>query len=234
VAERTIEDQLREQYVTLLPELTRVAEHLKTQIEYFLLPIARHLKPHESLLVKARVKDCNSAIDKLRRGNPGGVFDRNHPEIYNLLSLRDLVGVRVMAFPSGRAMEVDRLLRLEFGDWIADPIRDGTGKQLAFKYNGQYTQSPMHWIRSLAADLAFKYRRYTESVEDIPCEYQIVSTLIGLFWDIEHAAIYKQAPNLKGLEPVMREQTYAVYLALKAFEDEFERQIQISESSTHD
>ncbi len=208
---RTIEDQLREQYVTLLHDMTRVADHIKTHIEYFILPITRHLKPHESLIVKARVKDCNSAIDKLRRGNPGGVFDRNHPEIYSLLSLRDLVGVRVMAFPSGRAMEVDRLLRLEFPDWIADPIRDETGMQLAFKYNGQYTKSS----------------------EVLQCEYQIVSTLIGLFWDVEHTAIYKQAPNLKGLAPVMREQTSAVYDALKAFEDEFERQIQISESSTH-
>jgi hypothetical protein len=63
-------------------------------------------------------------------------------------------------------------------------------------------------------------------------EYQIVSTLIGLFWDVEHAAIYKQSPNLKGLGPVMQEQTSAVNKALKAFEDEFERRLQISESSS--
>lgn len=186
-----------------------MAEHLKTQVQYSILPIARLLKPHESLVVKARVKECNSAIDKIRRGNPGGVFDRDHPEIYTLLSLRDLVGVRVLAFPSGRAMEVDRLLRAEFPDWVVDPIEDN-GLHLGFKYNG----------------------RYAESNQDLHCEYQIVSTLIGLFWDVEHAAIYKQAPNLRGLGPVMRNQTSAVYLALKAFEDEFERQIEESESSS--
>jgi hypothetical protein len=90
VTARTIEDQLREQYFALLPELARVAEHLTTQVQYSILPIARHLVPHESLAVKTRVKDCNSSIDKLRRSNPGGVFDRDHPEIYTLLSLRDL------------------------------------------------------------------------------------------------------------------------------------------------
>ncbi len=207
---RTIEDQLREQYFALLPELTRVAEHLKTQIQYSILPIARHLKPHENLVVKARVKACDSAIDKLRRRNPGGVFDRDRPEIYTLLSLRDLVGVRVLAFPSEIANEVNKLLRLELSDWISDPIKDNTGKQLAFKYNGHYA----------------------ESSESLKCEYQVVSALIGLFWDVEHAAIYKQSPNLRGLGPLMREQTSAVYRALKAFEDEFEDQILKSESNT--
>ena len=218
MAERTIEDRLREQYFNLLPELTRVADHLKTQIQYGILPIARHLKPHENLVVKARVKACDSAISKLReqtnpsdplkKRNPGAVFDRNRPESYNLLSLRDLVGVRVLAFPSGIANEVHKLLRPNFIDWKFEPIKDG-GVRLGSKYNGHYA----------------------ESMEGLGCEYQIVSTLIGLFWDIEHAAIYKQAPNLKGLGPVMGDQTSAVYLALKAFEAEFERQIEISESS---
>ena len=210
MADRTVEDQLREQYDTLLPGLTRVAEHLKTQIQYSLLPIARKLKHHESLIVKARVKECTSAIDKLRRSKPGGVFDRERLDIHTLLDLHDLVGVRVLAFPPAIATEADTLLRSQFHDWMPDPIKDENGEQLAFKCNGQYG----------------------ESSQKLPCEYQVVSTLIGIFWDVEHSAIYKQAPNLKGLAPVMREQTTAVYCALKAFEDEFERQIQVSKSST--
>jgi hypothetical protein len=138
----------------------------------------------------------------MRRRNPGGVFDRDRPELYSLLSLRDLVGVRVLVFPSGLAKEVDKLLRLEFSSWVSDPIKDEDGEQLAFKYNGQ--------------------------CEGLQCEYQIVSTLI----DVEHAAIYKQSPNLKGLGLVMQEQTSAVNKALKAFEDEFERRLLISESSS--
>jgi len=219
VTARTIEDQLREQYFALLPEMTRVAEHLKTQVRYSILPISRHLKPHENLVVKVRVKECNSAINKLQQynpidpllpRNPGGVFDRDRPEIYTLLTLRDLVGVRVLAFPSGIATEVDKILHSRFQDWTPDPIKDENGQQLAFKYTGQYA----------------------ESSEGLQCEYQIVSTLIGLFWDVEHAAIYKQAPKFKRLERIMRKQTSAVNRALKAFEDEFERRIQASESGT--
>jgi hypothetical protein len=179
--------------------------------------MARHLKSHENLVVRARVKDCTSAINKLRQynpidplaiRNPGAVFDRDHPEIYTLLTLRDLVGIRVLAFPSGIAREADKLLRQEFPDWESDPIKDANGERLAFKYNGKYSES-----------------------EVLQCEYQVVSTLIGLFWDVEHAAIYKQSPNPKGLGFVMQEQTSAVNKALREFEDEFERRLQISETT---
>ncbi len=197
--------------------MNRVAEELKTQIQFSLLPISRVLKPHENMVVKVRLKDCASAIDKLRQfnpiepsagRNPGGVFDPDMPEAYNLLSLRDLVGVRVLAFPSSRLTEVDGVLRSHFPDWVADPIVDTvTEQRLAFKYNGLYTDSDT----------------------GIPCEYQIVSTLIGLFWEVEHAAIYKQSPSFKGLAPVMREQTSDVYRTLKVFEDQFERLIEESE-----
>jgi hypothetical protein len=218
VTTRSIEDQLREEYFALLPEMTRLAEHLKTQIEYSILPIARKLKFHKSLVVKARVKDCNSAISKLEkinpndplgRRNPGGVFDRDHPELYTLRSLRDMVGIRVLAFPSGRAADVDSLLRTEFLDWKPDHVIED-GQQLAFKYNG----------------------KHSEFSKDIWCEYQIMSALIGLFWEVEHAAIYKQVPGLKGLGPLMQEQTSAVNRALKGFEDEFEHQIRSAESGS--
>jgi hypothetical protein len=213
VKTRTVEDQLREEYFALLPEMTRLAEHLKTQIQYSILPITRQLKNHETLVVKSRVKECNSAIDSLRRRyrDHGAIFDPDQSADYTLLSLHDLVGVRVLAFPSRRATEIDLLLRSQFNDWTSDPVIDKeTGQQLALKYYGPYAESKI-WLN---------------------CEYQIVSTLIGLFWEVEHAAIYKPAPHFKGLEPVMREQTSAVNSALKAFEDEFERQIQKSESSS--
>jgi len=219
MTERSIEDRLREQYFTLLPQMVRVAEHLKTQVQYSLLPIARLLTPQENLAVRVRVKDCTSAIDKLRQynpldpsaaRNPGGVFDRDLPQMYNLLSLRDLIGIRVLVFPSRRAIEVDAMLHQVFPDWESDPILDG-GEQLGLKYHGSYS----------------------DSTNGLPCEYQIVSTLIGLFWEVEHAAIYKQAPTFKaGLPPIMQAQTSHVYRALKAFEDEFEHQISRAGVST--
>jgi hypothetical protein len=90
VTERTIDDQLREEYFGLLPEMVRTAEQLKTQIQYSLLPITRELKSHESIVVKSRVKECTSAIEALRRryADQGGVFDPDHPENYTLRSLR--------------------------------------------------------------------------------------------------------------------------------------------------
>ena len=213
MAERSIEDRLREEYFDLLPKMVRVAQSFTTEIEYLLRLYRKELAPHESLVVKARVKDCVSAIDKLRQvnpedpaeRNPGGVFDRDRPDKYSLRLLRDMVGVRVLVFPSKRGDQVDRALRGKFHSWKSDPKFED-GKRLVYKYNGL---------------------RFQDRVP-IPCEYQIVSTLVGLFWEVEHSAIYKQSPNLKGLEPLLREQTSAVYTALRLFEDEFERHIEQS------
>jgi len=49
--------------------------------------------------------------------------------------------------------------------------------------------------------------------------------LIGLFWEVEHSAIYKPSPELRGVPLAlgMRTPTEEVYQALKDFEAEFER-----------
>jgi hypothetical protein len=52
-----------------------------------------------------------------------------------------------------------------------------------------------------------------------------MSMLIGLFWEVEHSALYKPIPKLKGIdrEPEMRQRRSDVYDRLTAFEGEFER-----------
>ncbi len=87
-------------------------------------------------------------------------------------------------------------------DWVADPVRDNN-RVLALKYSG------------ICGDASSR----------LSGEYQIVSVLTGLFWNIEHAAIYKPAPELKGVARslTMEERSRDVLEALTAFEDEFER-----------
>ena len=74
--------------------------------------------------------------------------------------------------------------------------------------------------------LALKYSGFcTDASSRIRGEYQIVSVLTGLFWNIEHAAIYKPSPQLKGVDRslTMQERSKDVMEALSAFEEEFER-----------
>ena len=134
-AERTVEDRLREEYFTLLPEIGRVAERLEAEIKYLMLPISGRLDRHERLAVKCRVKSCESALDKLRRHQLTRAFEKSRPEMYTLTSLNDLAGVRVLAFPRNRLAEIDRLLRNEFPSWTPDPVEDD-GEVQAFKYYG--------------------------------------------------------------------------------------------------
>jgi ppGpp synthetase/RelA/SpoT-type nucleotidyltranferase len=212
MVERSVEDRLREEYFDLLPDIRRVAEHLEAKVKYCVLPISRKLDKYEQLMVTSRIKECESAIDALRRRPEaeGRTFDRTHPEKYTLTDLNDLAGVRVLAFPRSRLIEIDQELRQRFSGWEVDPVPgyDKIDDPLAFKYYG-YCEEASRKIRG---------------------EYQIVSMLTGLFWEVEHSAIYKPTPRLRGVarSPEMRQRTIEVQTALRAFEEEFEKQIRDS------
>jgi hypothetical protein len=203
MSERTIEDQLRQEYFELLPEIRRVEVQLRAEVQYYTLPILRSLKLHEQLVVTSRVKECESAVSALRRRQEGATFDYSRPENYSLLHLKDLAAVRILAFPPSRLSEIDKDLRQCFLGWTPDPIPDERGGVLAPKYYG-YCLEASRKVRG---------------------EFQVVSMLTGLFWDVEHSAIYKPNPELRGIEqnPEMRDLTREVYQALSRFEEGFER-----------
>jgi hypothetical protein len=198
--ERSVEDRLREEYFTLLPEIRRVADQLEAEVKYHIRFIAARLRRHERLAVKFRVKSCESALEKLRAQQEGAAFDESLPAIYSLTGLNDLAGVRVLAFPRGRLADIDSKLRKVFPSWTADPVEDD-GDILAFKYHGK--------------------RRKSDRIKG---EYQVVSMLTGLFWEVEHSAIYKPDIELRGIDQNfgMRERTRDVAKALRAFEEYFE------------
>jgi hypothetical protein len=200
---RAIEDRLREEYFRLLPDIRRVAEHLEAEVKYLVLPIRRKLDRYEQVVVTSRVKDCESAVDSLRRKQEGATFDTEQPTLYTLRDLSDLAGVRVLAFPSGRFAEVDDEIRKRFESWEADPITLGEAElPLVPRYSG--------------------YCR--EASDSVRGEIQIVPMLIGLFWEVENSAIYKPSPDLKRVatDPEMRRCASEVYKALRAFERRFE------------
>ena len=60
--------------------------------------------------------------------------------------------------------------------------------------------------------------------------------LVGLFWEVEHSAIYKPSPNLRGIEKsrAMKGRTAAVLSALREFEEEFDRQIDSADAPSAD
>jgi hypothetical protein len=174
---RTIEDCLREEYFDLLPEIRRVVWHLETEIRFHTLPILRILTSHEQLVVKSRVKECESAIRTLQRQQEGRTFDPDHPEKYSMLNLPDMAGVRVLVFPHERLVGVDNALRSCFADWTPDPVLDEGGAVLARTYFG-HCPEVSHRLRA---------------------EYQVVPMLVGYFWEVEHSALYKPDPSLRGL-----------------------------------
>lgn len=203
MAEQTVDDRLRAEYFQLLPVAERVVEELETEVRHCLLPLSLKLDRYERLVVTSRIKDCESALNALRRRQEARTFDLGRIDSYTLTALPDLVGVRVLVFPRSRWIEADGALRQRFPSWVPDPVPadDESGEPLAFKYHGYCSASTL--LRG---------------------ELQIVPMLIGMFWQVEHSAIYKPSPQLKGVVQSleMQQRTKAVIQALKAFEEEFE------------
>lgn len=144
-------------------------------------------------------------VDAVRRRQEGATFDNDRPTRYSLTNLNDLAGVRVLVFPRKGLAEVEGALREIFASWTADPVT-AEGRVLALKYHG-----------------------ICEASECVRGEYQIVPMLTGLFWEVEHSAIYKPAPRLKGVikSLAMQQRKNDVLEALKAFEDQFETLIHL-------
>ena len=121
----------------------------------------------------------------------------------SLNTLNDLAGVRILAFPRHRVLEIDNILRSRFREWISDPVppAPGTMNSLALKYHG-YCSSHCH----------------------VRTEIQLMSMLIGMFWEVEHAALYKPGQRLRGMEISlkMQDRNAEVIRALNAFEAQFE------------
>ena len=193
-----IEDLLREEYFELLPALRRLAMQLETEIRSLTLPILHNLRPYEQLVVKSRVKECESALNTLLGPKEGRTFDPDRPGGYSLLQLPDLAGVRVLVFPNNRLIQVDDALRDRFADWTPKPI----------KYGGGSAQAP-------------KYFGYCNEISrNIRGEYQVVPMLLGLFWEVEHAAMYKFRPAANSKD--MRNHRTVVEDSLIGFENGME------------
>ena len=153
-----------------------MAQQLESEVKYHTLPIARELARYERLEVTSRIKECDSALDALRRRQEGATFDPDQPDTYSLLTLRDLAGVRVLVFPPRRVAEIDTVLREQFSSWTYAPVRN-RNEVLAHKYYGHCAGAS----------------------DKVQGEYQVVSMLTGLFWQVEHDAIYKPSPDLRGI-----------------------------------
>jgi ppGpp synthetase/RelA/SpoT-type nucleotidyltranferase len=206
---RQVEDRLRAEYVGLLPSMQRTLTSLMTEVNHILLSAILALDRYEQIVVKGRLKDSESAVDALRRRQDMGRFDVDHGERYSLTTLPDLVGIRVLAFPQRRLQDVRRILEAEprLSSWKSDHIS-----------NPDPAQPP----------IAFKYQGVWNAMESFRSELQIVSLLVGLFWEVEHSAIYKPAPRLQGIASSisMMGRNDAVLKALQQFEQEFDRQIE--------
>lgn len=172
-----------------------------------MLQLTLDLRHHERIHIEARAKECDSAIDSLRRREEARQFDEDAPLRYTLTSLPDLAALRVLVFPKPRLEEVHKIVRSKYADWTSDPVITGTPPKFR----------------------VWKYHGHCSTSSRLRAELQVVPMLSGLFWQIEHDAFYKpRDPILSGAvkKPIVRERTEAVYDAFEALEGVLEQEIQ--------
>jgi len=182
---RTVEDWLRAEYFELVPEMHRTLVALDCEVRHNLLPLTLSLEQHEQIRIVSRLKDCGSAVDALRRRQEARDFNPQKLETYSLFTLRDLVGIRILVFPSQRMEQVHSALLPILSAWSSDPVPG---------------------IEPADAPIALKYFGRSEaSGTKITAEIQIVSSLVGSFWEVEHSALYKTRPDLQGVIRLVKE-----------------------------
>jgi len=207
---RSVEDLLRAEYFELLPDIRKALQETQTRIQRDLLSVSLSLERYERLVIIGRVKECESAVDSLRRRQPFGLFDDEARDSYSLTTLHDLAAVRVLAFPERRCYDAQFALSATLEAWNYDPVPG---------------------VEADAPPLALKYFGKWRPESTITAEVQIVQLLIGSFWEVEHSAIYKPTPNLQGIaraESVL-EKRNAVLTALQEFEREFVRVLDLAD-----
>jgi len=206
MTERTVADRLREEYSLLSPEVKRVLLQLQTDVAHLLLDSTLGLNHHERIHIEARAKECDSAIEALRRREEARQFDEDTPEKYTLTKLPDLAALRVLVFPKPRLEEIHTIVRSKYANWTPDPVKTGT---------------PRKWR-------AWKYYGYCSTSPRIQAEIQVVPMLTGLFWQVEHDAFYKPRDAvLRGAvnKPIVQERAEAVYDAFEALEAILEQEL---------
>jgi ppGpp synthetase/RelA/SpoT-type nucleotidyltranferase len=86
IAQRTVEDRLREEYFLLLPKTRRVLEELEAEVRHCLLPLSGRLDKYERVVVTSRIKDCESALEALRRRQEAATFDHDRSDLQHSAS----------------------------------------------------------------------------------------------------------------------------------------------------
>src|SRR5260221_14433093 len=105
---RTVEDVLRDEYRRLLPAMQRALTEVETEVKHALLPLTLSLHPYEWIIVRARLKDCESAVEALQRRELYGRFDPDTND--SLTSPQDHVGLRLLTFPGRRLANAHRVI----------------------------------------------------------------------------------------------------------------------------
>lgn len=202
--QRDIEVRLLSEYFIKRPIYEKIIAVASAIIEHALIQLRLEKKPWERIEVVARLKDFNSALNKLRERKEGNILEPSAS--FNILN--DMAGLKIKVFPNDYLRRVEDIIISLFPSAEADHeptnIDSDYGNVIRLKY-------------FVTLDTAYKI--------NTKFEIQIVPFILDAFMDIEHDIIYKPDPRLpkKQLSSLMKDQTAIVIPSLRVWSKEFSR-----------
>ena len=199
-----IEARLLSEYFQNRPIYEKIVAVASAEIEHKLINLRLRKKPWERIEVVPRVKDFNSAVNKLRSHREGNILEPSA----SLDMLNDMAGLKIKVFPNAYLGDVENIIKEVFPDAEADhepkQIDNDYGNVIRLKY---------------FVTLHSEYEINTNF------EIQIVPFILDAFMDLEHDIIYKPDPLLpkKQLSSLMKDHTRIVIPVLSNWSKEFSR-----------
>lgn len=192
---KDIEAKLVREYFADRPIYEKIINIAKPQIEYNLIDIRINKKSWERIEVIARVKELDSALDKLKKQREGRVLE----ETDSFRMLNDMAALKIKVFSNTYLHSVDEIINSLFHGIEADH---------------QPPEQPGGINYDLIERLKYVVMLQPEYGIDIRFEIQIVPFLLDAFIDVEHDIIYKPREGLPSKEIIERHMKHPKAVAI--------------------
>lgn len=200
-----LRQKLLDEYYKKYPIYEKIISIAKAKIEHQLIDLKAKKKPWERIEVLSRVKDFESAYEKLRRKSEGNFIKPSA----SFDEIVDMAALKIRVFPNNLLKPVEECIKKLFPGSKTDhkPERSGEDEK-------DYYDNVMQL--QFLTPLEKKYEIKNSF------EIQIVPFMLDAFMDIEHDIVYKPKLGIsKTVSSLMRGQTNGLVAPLRNWPKEF-------------
>jgi ppGpp synthetase/RelA/SpoT-type nucleotidyltranferase len=200
-----IEYRLLSEYSKSYPTYKKIRDKAEAIIKYNLIDSLYKKKNWERIEVISRIKEVESAINKLKRKREGRTLEESD----TLATLTDMVGLKIRVFPNDYLEPIGTIIKNAF-----PIIEEDHEPQQEYGIDEKDYYADVIRLKYIAS---FKNN-------NINFEIQIVPFILDAFYEIDHDIIYKpdtKLPNPTLIARLMKEPNQNIVAAIKIWSKSF-------------